>query len=110
MEFRFFADFWEKPRWAGIYAQFSSIREMDLCPQRHFPLFLLSSFIAVHVCHDGTERRPERPTGSSLAARVMRVGPSGTGCRTSPQTARRCGGLRTTVVNGPGKGGRTRQV
>ena len=41
----------------------------------------------------------------------MRVGPSGTGCRTSPQSTRRCLGLRPLVVNGPGKGGRhTRQV
>jgi len=41
----------------------------------------------------------------------MGVGPPGTGCRTSSQTTRRCVGIRSQVVNGPGKGGeKLRQV
>jgi len=34
----------------------------------------------------------------------MGVGPPRTGCRTSSQTTRRCVGIRSQVVNGPGKG------
>lgn len=40
----------------------------------------------------------------------MGVGPPGTGCRISPQTAGRCVGMRSQVVSGPEKAGRTRQV
>ena len=42
----------------------------------------------------------------------MEVGPPGADYRISPQTARRCVGMRSQVVNGPGKkkARRTRQV
>jgi hypothetical protein len=41
----------------------------------------------------------------------MEAGPPGAGCRTSPQNTRRCVGMRSQVVSGPGKGGaRLRQV
>lgn len=46
-----------------------------------------------------------------LATREMEAGPPGTGCRTSPQSTRRCVGLRIQVVSGSGKGGEVfRQV
>ena len=40
----------------------------------------------------------------------MESGPPGADCRISPQTARRCLGISSQVVNGPGKGEKTRQV
>ena len=40
----------------------------------------------------------------SLAAWKMEAGPPDADCRISPQTARRCLGIRSQVVNGPGKG------
>ena len=41
---------------------------------------------------------------SCLAAWKMEVGPPGADYRISPQTARRCVGISSQVVNGPGKG------
>jgi hypothetical protein len=40
----------------------------------------------------------------------METGPPGADCRISPQTARRCLGISSQVVSGPGKGEKTRQV
>ena len=40
----------------------------------------------------------------SLAAWMMEASPPGAGYRISPQTARRCLGIRSQVVNGPGNG------
>jgi hypothetical protein len=42
---------------------------------------------------------------SCLAAWKMEAGPLGAGCRISPQSTRRCVGISSQVVNGPGKGG-----
>jgi hypothetical protein len=41
---------------------------------------------------------------SSLAAWMMEAGPPRAGYRISPQTTRRCVGISSQVVNGPGKG------
>jgi hypothetical protein len=41
---------------------------------------------------------------SSLAVWKMEADPPGAGYRISPQTARRCVGRSSQVVNGPGKG------
>jgi retron-type reverse transcriptase len=48
--------------------------------------------------------------GSSLAAREMRVGPSGSGCRTWVQTTGCCSGPMIGVVSETEKAGPTRQV
>ena len=57
------------------------------------------------VRHDGAERRPRWQPRSSLAAREMRVGPSGSGCRVRSQTAPELLGSRARVVSVRGKGG-----
>jgi group II intron reverse transcriptase/maturase len=51
-----------------------------------------------------------RSNGSSCAAREMRAGPSGSGCRTRAQTTGCCSGPMTGVVSETEKAGPTRQV
>jgi hypothetical protein len=51
-----------------------------------------------------------RSNGRSLAAREMRAGPSGPGCRTRAQTTGCCFGPTTGVVSETEKAGPTRQV
>ena len=51
-----------------------------------------------------------RSNGSSLAAREMRAGPSGSGCRTRAQTTGCCSGPMVGVVSETEKAGPTRQV
>ncbi|MGH2726166.1 MAG: reverse transcriptase domain-containing protein [Actinomycetota bacterium] len=51
-----------------------------------------------------------RSNGSSLAAREMRAGPSGSGCRTWAQTTGCCSGPMIGVVSETEKAGPTRQV
>jgi len=51
-----------------------------------------------------------RSNGSSFAAREMRAGPSGSGCRTGAQTTGCCSGPMTGVVSETEKAGPTRQV
>ncbi|HET6567289.1 MAG TPA: reverse transcriptase domain-containing protein [Rhodothermales bacterium] len=51
-----------------------------------------------------------RSNGSSYAAREMRAGPSGSGCRTRAQTTGCCSGPMAGVVSETEKAGRTRQV
>jgi hypothetical protein len=51
-----------------------------------------------------------RSNGSSLAAREMRVGPSGSGCRTWVQTSGCCSNPMIGVVSETEKAGPTRQV
>jgi hypothetical protein len=46
-----------------------------------------------------------RPTGSSLAAQEMRVGPSDSDCRVRVQTTGSCSGPMAGVVSVSGKGG-----
>ena len=51
-----------------------------------------------------------RSNGSSCAVQEMRVGPSGSGCRTRAQTTGCCSGPMTGVVSETEKAGSTRQV
>jgi RNA-directed DNA polymerase len=51
-----------------------------------------------------------RSNGRSFAAREMRAGPSGSGCRTRAQTTGCCSGPMTGVVSETEKAGPTRQV
>jgi retron-type reverse transcriptase len=70
--------------------------------------------VLVRYCDDCAPRRRGKETarsnGSSLAAREMRAGPSGSGCRTRAQTTGCCSGPMTGVVSETEKAGSTRQV
>lgn len=55
-------------------------------------------------------KETDRSNGSSCAAREMRAGPSGSGCRTWAQTTGCCSGPMTGVVSETEKAGPTRQV
>jgi retron-type reverse transcriptase len=86
-------------------------------------LHVLDLLWSRHSAHLGTlvryadDRAPRRrgkeiarSNGSSLAAREMRVGPSGSGCRTWAQTTGCCSDPMVGVVSETEKAGPTRQV
>jgi retron-type reverse transcriptase len=70
--------------------------------------------VLVRYCDDCAPRRRRKETarsnGSSCAAREMRAGPSGSGCRTRAQTTGCCSGPMAGVVSETEKAGPTRQV
>jgi retron-type reverse transcriptase len=70
--------------------------------------------VLVRYCDDCAPRRRGKETarsnGSSFAAREMRAGPSGSGCRTRAQTTGCCSGPMAGVVSETEKAGPTRQV
>jgi len=75
---------------------------------------LVGRAVLVRYADDRAPRRRgkeiARSNGSSLAAREMRVGPSGSGCRTWAQTTGCCFDLMIEVVSETEKAGPTRQV
>jgi hypothetical protein len=56
------------------------------------------------VRHEGAERRPRWSPNCSYAAQKMRVGPSGSACRSRSQTALELLGSKAPVVSVQGKG------
>ena len=87
---------------------------LDVWFEREVRPRLRASSALIRYADDCAPRRRGKETarsnGSSYAAREMRAGPSGSGCRTRAQTTGCCSGPMAGVVSETEKAGRTRQV